>query len=309
MEDYSPQGLDAKGLPNEDYIRIITNLVQSVPFSSVSFTGGEPLTNRGLVDIVKAVRPYVGQLEITTNGTLVTPVKMAELISYFDRVKISMDSVDSEKFRKITGLKLASGIEKVKNAIHMIRDSGVEVAVNCVVMNSNISEITDVIYWAREQKVKLHLLDFYYTDECREIWEREFVPLEDIMPALTKKYGKPEEEDRFGCKFLTFDFEMKYNALRLKTSFSGTMRSKRCEVCAHYCQEGLYGLKLSQKGWVTPCPSNEETDGVMCKPEWDVNQTKSAIAWMVDDIESAELKPDSFQVFIEKNGLRFPGQG
>ncbi len=303
MEDYSPQGLQAEGLSNENYIQVITNLAQSIPLSSISLTGGEPLFNKQLHEIVAAVRPHTQRLELNTNGILLTPKRWEELSPFIDRVKISMDSTDPTQFQKITGLQLSDGLEKVKKAICLIRDSGVSVAVNCVVMNSNISELAGVIDWAKEQQVRLHLLDFYYTDERRDIWEKEFVPLENVIPALSKKYGKPEIEDVFGCQFLTFNFEEETAALRLKTSFSGTMRSQRCEACSHYCQEGLYSLKLSQKGWVTTCPSNEEEDGSMLNPEWDIEQTKTAITWMLEEEESAKLSPNSFTDLIERNDL------
>lgn len=202
MEDFSPHGLSAKGLSPGDYLKVFTTLVQSMDFSSVSITGGEPLINKGLIDIIKSIRPHVKQLEITTNGTMLTHARWQELAPYFDRVKISMDSIEPTEFQRMTGLKLADGLDKVQNAIKMVRDSGVDIAVNCVVMNSNLGEITGVIDWAKEQRVRLHLLDFYHTEERHHVWEREFVPLENVIPGLIQRYGKPEEEDRFGCKFL-----------------------------------------------------------------------------------------------------------
>lgn len=306
MEDYSPQGLDAPGLRHDDYVRVLTNLAQAIPLTTISLTGGEPLVNNRLHEIAAAVRPHTKRLELNTNGILLTRDRWRQLRPYFDRVKISMDSVDAGQFARITGLKSASSLQRVQDAIRMVRDDGVELAVNCVAMKSNMAQIPDVIAWARENHVRLHLLDFYYTKERCQKWQDEFVPLESIMPMLAEQYGKPQVDDVFGCLFLAFNFESGSSVLRIKTSYSGTMRSERCHRCTHFCQEGLYGIKLSQKGWVTSCPSDAPEDGVMVRPGWNVDETRQAIDWIVKDIGSARLMPDSFRVFIDRNHLKSP---
>ena len=304
MEEFSPYGLETQGLANSDYAVLLAKLAQAVPFSTISLTGGEPLSNRGLDKIAAAVRPHTPKLELNTNGVLLTPQRLLQLRPFFDRIKISMDSADPETFAEITQLKMRNGLERVQDAIRRVRDSGLEVAVNCVVMRSTINGLGNVIEWAQKENVRLHLLDFYHTNERKTTWPEEFVPLEDIIPSLTSRYGLPKMEDVFGCTFLTYDFAGAGPPLRLKTSFSGTMRSERCNACINYCQEGLYGLKLSQKGWVTSCPSNSERDGTQLDQSLDIDGLRNRISWLVDDINSAKLDGSSFDTFIQKNNLR-----
>jgi MoaA/NifB/PqqE/SkfB family radical SAM enzyme len=303
MEEYSPFGLGTRGLSTDDYIKVLTNIAQAVPFSAISLTGGEPLANRDLAKISAAIRPYTPKLELNTNGVMLSKERWAALRPYYDRVKISMDSVDPERFAEITQLKMPNGLQKVQDAIRRVRDNGTEVAVNCVVMNSTLTGLSEVIEWAKKENVRLHLLDFYFTNERKTNWKDEFVPLESIIPTLTAKYGEPKKEDIFGCTFLTFNFESSQAPTRLKTSFSGTMRSDRCNVCPHYCQEGLYGLKLSQKGWLTSCPSNEEKDGLLIDPNWNIEETKNRASWLINDINSAKLISSSFKEMLKRNNL------
>src|SRR5947208_2596944 len=67
-------------------------------------TGGEPTVRHGLVDLVHMLRRIDGidDLSLTTNGllmeTLAAPLKDAGL----DRVTISLDSLDPQRFRRIT---------------------------------------------------------------------------------------------------------------------------------------------------------------------------------------------------------------
>jgi molybdenum cofactor biosynthesis enzyme MoaA len=306
MEDYSPFGLKNSGLKTEDYVKVLTTLTSAVNFSSVSLTGGEPLLNCDLFAIASAVRPHVQRLELNTNGLLLDPTKYDLMKNQFDRVKISLDCVDDKLFNTITGINHVNALHKVKNAILLVRDSGVDVAVNCVVMKSTIGGLDELISWTQRQGVRLHLLDFYYSDERIEIWGREFYPLEKLIPDLTKLLGEPEQEDIFGCKFLSFHPKQGSGVVRLKTSFSGTMRADKCLSCISYCQEGLYAFKLSLKGWVTTCPSIRQQDGVLLSPDMAKEQVEHTVRGLVADLCGAKRTMDSFSVFVSRNRLSMP---
>jgi cyclic pyranopterin phosphate synthase len=70
----------------------------------VRLTGGEPLVRKGIVDLVAILAEMEGveDLALTTNGTLLSryaePLKRAGL----RRVNVSLDSLDADRYRKIT---------------------------------------------------------------------------------------------------------------------------------------------------------------------------------------------------------------
>lgn len=45
--------------------------------------------------------------------------------------------------------------------------------------------------------------------------------------------------------------------------------------------------------------------GVQLSPEFDIDQTKQVLSGLVEDIDSAVLVPNSFEIFIERNHLKF----
>jgi GTP 3',8-cyclase len=102
----------------------------------VRLTGGEPLVRKGIVNLVQMIasKPAIQDLGMTTNGQLLgqfaQPLKDAGL----HRVNISLDTLNSEKYRNITR---GGDIEKVLSGIDSAIKSGLTpVKINCVISKS-----------------------------------------------------------------------------------------------------------------------------------------------------------------------------
>jgi cyclic pyranopterin phosphate synthase len=100
-------------------------------------TGGEPLVRKNIVTLVSQIAAVggVNDLSMTTNGMhleeLAQPLKKAGL----QRVNISLDTMNPEKFREITR---GGDIDKVLRGIRAAKDAGFEpVKINCVVFKSS----------------------------------------------------------------------------------------------------------------------------------------------------------------------------
>lgn len=304
MEDFTPSEYRNRGVTHDDYVAILTGLLSAVRFSAVSLTGGESTMNPHLHEIAAAARPLTKQLELNTNGLLLTPQRWARLAPYFDRVKLSLDTLDSELFKRLTKAPGKNPIQKIINAIDTVSESGTEVAVNCLVSRDTLPTLEPLLDYTTKRGLRLHLLDYYFTEERRDNWEQQFIPIETIMPSLSNRFGEPAVEPIFGCGFLRYDDTTGTGAVvRVKTSFSGTMRAPRCTQCTHYCQEGMYGLKLSTDGWVTTCPSNEIGDGVLLNADMTPAQIRHTLAPLLNDLESTTHEPDSMKAMVAKRGL------
>jgi cyclic pyranopterin phosphate synthase len=104
----------------------------------VRLTGGEPLVRRDILEIARRIKalPGVRDLALSTNGTELARLAPALREAGVDRVNISLDSLDPERFREITrrgdlarvweGVEaaLAAGLDPVKlNAVLMGEES------------------------------------------------------------------------------------------------------------------------------------------------------------------------------------------
>jgi molybdenum cofactor biosynthesis enzyme MoaA len=70
---------------------------------SISFTGGEPLVHPLVVEIVRRIAsiPNIEEVSLTTNALLLERVAQPLVDAGFERVNISLDSSDADKFRLI----------------------------------------------------------------------------------------------------------------------------------------------------------------------------------------------------------------
>jgi molybdenum cofactor biosynthesis enzyme MoaA len=303
MEDYTPAVHRGRGLTHERYRRILRTLLSTLRFTAVSLTGGEPLMNPHLPDLAATARPLTDRLELNTNGLLVTATRWARLAPLIDRVKLSLDTIDPALFKELTEAPGRNPLARVLSAIDVLNGGDVELALNCVVSRSTLPGLEALLEYAAARDVRLHLLDYYYTPERRENWQREFVPIESLMPSLRDRFGEPEPQPIFGCGFHEYRGATPGSVVRIKTSFSGTMRAPRCAKCPRYCQEGMYGLKLSTDGWLTTCPSTALEDGVLLHPDMAPADVWAAIAPLVTDLAAATHDADSMATLIDRHGL------
>lgn len=99
----------------------------------IRLTGGEPLVRKGIVELVKMLSAIKGieDLAMTTNGILLPKYALDLKKAGLKRVNISLDSLNPEKFKKLTRVgeleQVFAGIEAAKSAVLL------PVKINCVI--------------------------------------------------------------------------------------------------------------------------------------------------------------------------------
>ena len=94
---------NAELMQDDELIRLL-ELFTNLGFDKFRLTGGEPTVRLHVVDLVRriAATPGVNSLSMTTNGVLLKklagPLKKAGL----QRVNVSLDTLDADRFRRIT---------------------------------------------------------------------------------------------------------------------------------------------------------------------------------------------------------------
>ena len=102
----------------------------------VRLTGGEPLMRKDIVSLVKMLKelPGIEDLCMTTNGILLAEYAGALKEAGLDRINVSLDTINPERFREITR---SGDVGKVLDGIAVARKVGLEpVKLNCVVKRS-----------------------------------------------------------------------------------------------------------------------------------------------------------------------------
>ena len=88
----------------EEIAEIVTAAAE-LGVSKVRVTGGEPLVRRGCVELCRMIAqiPGIREIDLTTNGILLERYAQELKDAGVTRVNISVDSLDPDKYRDITG--------------------------------------------------------------------------------------------------------------------------------------------------------------------------------------------------------------
>src|SRR5436190_4382003 len=155
----------------ERLVRIAVNL----GIQKIRLTGGEPLLRKDiehLVDRLSRIRG-IEDLAITTNGFLFAQKAEALKSAGLKRASFSMDSLDRDNFRRITG---RDGLIEVLAAIRLAKRLGMNpVKVNAVVIRGlNDHEIESLCRFAIEEEISFRFIEFMPLDSSRA-WLKDLV--------------------------------------------------------------------------------------------------------------------------------------
>ncbi len=178
-------------LPFEDYLRMARVLV-GLGIQKVRLTGGEPLLRKGVVEFVQELEKLNPQnsdpldLALTTNGHLLADLAQPLKDAGLNRVTVSMDAVDPDRFARIT--RVPGGYEHMLAGIRAARRAGLwPLKVNCVLMRGfNEDQIIPFGMFAREEGVIVRFIEFMPLEEDRTWSPTTVVTLDEILARMSE---------------------------------------------------------------------------------------------------------------------------
>ena len=162
----------------------ILRVAATFEIRSVKFTGGEPLLRRDLLEIIRSV-PDTMESSLTTNGTLLADLAFRLKEAGLRRVNVSLDSLDSETYKKITGI---DRLSEVLDGITAAVDAGLTpVKLNMVVLEGiNDTEIDDFLAYVRgNRNLVLQLIELMHFNDCN--YHGDLHGLEDSLASRSKQ--------------------------------------------------------------------------------------------------------------------------
>jgi len=141
-----------------------------IGITKIRLTGGEPLLRKGVEKLVYGIKRVSGitELTMTSNGVLLKrlakPLKEAGL----DRINISLDTLNPEKYKKITR---GGNIENVLSAIDEVISVGFKnTKINTVVLpDFNIDEIPSIRAFCEKKRLILQRINHYSLSNINSI--------------------------------------------------------------------------------------------------------------------------------------------
>ena len=154
----------------------------------IRITGGEPLVREGVEDYIARLHALgVEDLSMTTNGHLLAERCERLLAAGLRRINISLDSLDSGKFERITRTKSFSTVMAGIDAAQKSRLAPAKV--NAVLVRGlNDDEVESFAEFARDRGVIMRFIEFMPLDADRH-WTRDLVvPAAEIHQRIHARW-------------------------------------------------------------------------------------------------------------------------
>ena len=175
----------------EEIIRI-TKILASFGVKKVRLTGGEPLLRNNIHLLIDELTKINGvkDISMTTNGVLLSK-KRAKLLKEagLNRLTVSLDSLDPEKFHKISGSKYLP--EDVLKGIENAKYSGFDnIKINTVVKkNINERDILPMLDYFKDSGCIVRFIEFMDVGNVN-LWNKnDVLTLNDITSIISEKYA------------------------------------------------------------------------------------------------------------------------
>ncbi len=156
----------------------------------IRITGGEPLVRKGALDLMRQIGelPGLRELVMTTNGSQLEKSAAQLKAAGLKRINVSLDSLDSGRFRQMTRI---GDLGQVLKGIDAAVDEGFDkLKINAVVLkNRNHDEVADLVAFAVGKKIDISFIEemplgvvdghdraeeYYSSDQIKRDLEKHF---------------------------------------------------------------------------------------------------------------------------------------
>jgi cyclic pyranopterin phosphate synthase len=159
--------------------------------TKLRLTGGEPLVRRSIMTLVSSLSRHLAsgalkELTLTTNGSQLEKYA-AELKGHgVERINVSLDTLDGEKFRAITRW---GDLDKVMAGIDAALAAGLHVKINTVALKGvNEDEIGDLLEWANGRDMDLTVIEVMPLGDVEETRLDQYLPLSMVRARLAERF-------------------------------------------------------------------------------------------------------------------------
>lgn len=231
----------------EEIIEIARSFV-SLGINKIRLTGGEPLVRKGILDIVKGIGKLNGveDFAMTTNGILLKNYAKDLKSLGINRVNISLDTLDKEKYSYLTR---GGNLKDVLEGIKVAKNVGLNpIKINTVFTKGvNHDEIEDLVFWAEREGVDIRFIELMPIGEAAKFESSHFISNKLILEKFPQLIQVERE-----------DISSPANYYRLPNGKSkiGLINPMSCKFC-EYCNR----MRITAQGKLKPClHSREEID-------------------------------------------------
>ena len=194
-------------------------------------TGGEPLVRKGIMTFFNQMSRHLEagtlkELTLTTNGSQLQKYAGDLYAAGVRRINVSLDTLDDEKFAKVTRW---GRLSQVLNGIDAAKKAGLRVKINAVALKGfNEDELNTIVDWCAERDMDLTFIevmpmgDLGNEDRLDQYWS-----LKDLRWRLAERFTLSDLAERSGgpARYVRLD------ETQQKIGFITPLTHNFCESC------------------------------------------------------------------------------
>ena len=196
---------DMEFLPKKDVLSLeeldrLCNTFIDLGVKKLRITGGEPLVRKNIMQLFSNLGNKIGQgleeLTLTTNGSQLARYAKDLFDNGVKRINVSLDSLDKNKFKKITRI---GDLDKVVKGIMAAKNAGLKIKINTVALKGiNDNEILDLVKWCGENKFALTFIEVMPMGEIGEKRIDQYMPLTEVRSLIKTRYSITDDPLKTG---------------------------------------------------------------------------------------------------------------
>ncbi|MFW2373882.1 MAG: GTP 3',8-cyclase MoaA [Gammaproteobacteria bacterium] len=154
----------------------------------IRLTGGEPLVRKDIASLARRLSalPGLDDLSLSTNCTRMSKQAKALKNAGINRINVSLDSLDADKFKQLTGGKL----DKVLDGLMAAKQAGLSpIKINMVLMKDiNDNEVESMVAFCIEHGFTLRFIETMPVGDMGRKATESFVDLQQIKARLAESF-------------------------------------------------------------------------------------------------------------------------
>lgn len=241
---------DIKWIPPQEILSLeeiteICRQASQIGIKKIKVTGGEPLIRKGCVDLIRMLKeiPGIEQVTLTTNGVLLAQYAEQLNNAGLDAINVSLDTLDPEKYLKITQ---SDALADVLDGISAIEKYDFPLKINSVLQRGvNDSDWQELIGLAKDRRIDVRFIEMMPIGHGKQ-----FNPISnaEILQKLREHYGAVEEVEKVrGNGPATY---CHIPAFTGNIGFISAIHGKFCSACNR--------IRLTSTGQIKPCLCYED---------------------------------------------------
>jgi cyclic pyranopterin phosphate synthase len=164
-------------------------------------TGGEPLVRRGIMTLIEALSRHLrsgalDELTVTTNGSQLAKYASELKAHGVERINVSLDTLDPDKFRAITRW---GDLSRVIAGLDAAQAAGLKIKINAVALKGvNEDEIAGLMEWAHGRGMDISLIEVMPIGEVDADRLDQYLPLSVVRGKLAERFTLEDIDYRTG---------------------------------------------------------------------------------------------------------------